>query len=183
VFINEARLSVEKEGKVTELKRENVDRFSSICKLRGPHAQVGVNLGTSIHFGDMKIDVSVTLTCNQNEASMDEAARLAIEKGHEYMNLGLVQHGLEPNPFDAPSLWKVGVQAEAASDRFTKLCSGRGPVAHIGVNAGTSLGFGAVKCKSNVRLACDQTEARLDEAGALCIQKTNEYTNWGLGNR
>jgi hypothetical protein len=183
MFINEARLSIEKEGMMTEAKRENIDRFTSICKLRGPHAQVGVNIGTSLHFGDMKIDVSITLTCDQNEVAMDEAARMAIERGHELMNLGLQQHGLEPVKFDPTTLWKVGTQGEATKDRFTQLCSGRGPLAHVGVNAGTTIGYGDIKLKSNVRLACDQTDACLNQAGILCIEKTNEYTNWGLNSR
>ena len=182
MFINEARLSIGKEGTMTETKRENIDRFAHICKMRGPHAQVGVNIGTSINFGDLKIDVSVTLTCDQNEVAMDEAARLAIEKGHELMNLGLVQHGLTAVQFNATSLWNLGVfETGATNDRFAGLCSGRGPVAHIGVNAGTTIGFGEVKLKSNVRVACDQTEERLNEAGAMAIEKSNEYTNWGLG--
>lgn len=180
-FINEARLMVGKEGQMTEAKRENIDRFKSICKLNGPHAQVGVNVGTTIGYGDMKIDVSVTLTCDQNETAMDEAARIALEKGHELMNLGLIQHSLPEVQFHAAGLWDVGVLEQTVTpDRFSSLCSGRGPLAHIGVNVGTTIGFGEVKLKSNVRLACDQVEKNIDDAAVLAIEKSNEYTRWGL---
>lgn len=180
MFINEARMTIGKAGNMQEVKRENIDRFASVCKVNGPHAQVGVNVGTSLNFGDMKIDVSVTLTCDQNEGAMDETARLALEKGHELMNIGLKEHGLQEVLFDPGSLWEQEVNEPTTPDRFSILCSGRGPLAHIGVNVGTTIGFGEVKLKSNVRLACDQNAERIDQAGALAIEKSNVYTRWGL---
>jgi len=185
MFINEARLNVEKDGKVTELKRDNIDRLASICKLHGPHAQVGVNVGTTIGYGEMKIDVSVTLTCDQTEVAMDEAARIALDVGHDFMNQGLIHHGLAPVKFNAASLWDKALwdkapAKESPPDRVALLCSGRGALAHVGVNVGTTIGYGEVKLKSNVRLACDQNEARLSEAAGLAIEKSNEYTRWGL---
>lgn len=164
-----------------EVKRENLDRFTSICKLTGPHGQVGVNVGTSLNFGDLKIDVSITLTSDQNEAALDEGARMALEKGHELLNAALVEHGQQPVAFDAPSLWKGPVRQFEKPDDFQRLCSGRGPLAHVGVNAGMTIGYGDVKIKANIRLACDQNEAKINEAGQLAIAKTNEYVRWGLG--
>ena len=179
MFINEARLAIEKGGKQTEVKRENVDRLTGLCSLRGPHAQIGVIVGTSIDHGEVKIDVSVTLTCDQNEVAMDEAARIALEIGHEYMNLGLRAHEVPPIAFNAASLWDTKTEP-TTPDRLKSISSGRGPVAHVGVGVGTSLGYGEIKVKSNVRLECDQTEVCLGEGGALAIEKSNQYTRWGL---
>jgi hypothetical protein len=180
MFINEARLSVGLEGNMKEVQRETIDRFASLCKINGPHAQVGVNVGTSLNFGDLKIDVSVTLTCDQNEGAIDEAARVALEKGHELMNVGLTAHGQQAVAFDAAALWKVQIVEPVKGDTFSKLCSGRGPLAHIGVSAGMTIGYGDLKIKTNLRLSCDQTDERINEAGQLCITKTNEYVRWGL---
>lgn len=188
LVINEARVTVEKEGQVRELAKETPDRIAALCSRRGPHAQVAIHMGTSLAYGEMKIDVSVTLTCDQNEFAMDETARIALEKSEEYMNLGLVHHGLEPVPFEPALLWRVGLQKPAEVDRMSTLSSGRGPLAHVGILAGTSQGYGEIKVKSSVRLACDQTTEKLDEAAELALVKTNEYTSWGLstyqqGNR
>jgi hypothetical protein len=177
MFINEARVTVQKGDKVTEVRKENIDRFASLCSLRGVHAQIGVNVGTTIGYGELKIDVSVTLTCDQNEPAMDQAAKLAIETGHEFLNLGLVTHGLAEVKFDLATLLKT--PSTAGPDRAAGLYTG-GPMAHVGVNVGTTIGFGEVKFKSNVRLACDQNKVQLDGAGGLAIEKSNEYTNWGL---
>ena len=178
MFINEAKVSTEKEGKVQELKRENMDRLASLCGPHGPHASVSITLGTTIGYGEIKIDVSVTLTCDQNEGAMDEAARIAIEKGEEYMNLGLQAHDFAPVPFDSSKLWNMEKRPPTSPDRFRELCSGRGPLAHIGVSSGTTIGYGDAKMKSNVRLACDQSSDGLDKAAELAIEKSNEYTRW-----
>lgn len=89
--MNEARLELQAHSKEpVVLKREVLkdDPFARLATPGAIHASVGFHVGTQHNFGEYKILAIVTLTCDQNEPTLDRAAELALLKGMEYAGEG-----------------------------------------------------------------------------------------------
>jgi hypothetical protein len=89
--LNEARVEYQPDGGDPRvLKREVLkeDQFARLATPGAVHSSVGFHIGTQHDFGRFKILAIVSLTCDQNEATLDRAAELALLKGMEYANEG-----------------------------------------------------------------------------------------------
>lgn len=87
--MNSARVTVEKDGQIIFDHTEPMDEYEALRQGNGPTAQVGMNMGTSQEFGRLKIGASVTLTCDQNEATIDKAGYSALKKCVQMTTLGM----------------------------------------------------------------------------------------------
>jgi hypothetical protein len=72
------------------LKREVLkdDQFARLATPGATHSNVGFQVGTQHNFGEFKILAVVSLACDQNEATLDRAAELALLKAMEYAREG-----------------------------------------------------------------------------------------------
>lgn len=62
------------------------DKYKSlITNPTAPSARVNISLSQSAEFGAMKVSASVTLSCDQNESTINRAGGLAYEKAYELL--------------------------------------------------------------------------------------------------
>jgi hypothetical protein len=90
--MNEVRVELQRDGAEPHvLKREVLmsDQFRALVTPQAAHASVGFQVGTQHNFGEFKILAVVTLSCDQDERTLDRAAELALLKCMEYANEGL----------------------------------------------------------------------------------------------
>jgi hypothetical protein len=90
--VNSARINIERDGQETQTVKETVlhgDEYARLATPGGIHATVGFNVGTQHDYGKAKIMAIVTLVCDQNTATLDRAAELALLKAVEYANEGM----------------------------------------------------------------------------------------------
>lgn len=60
-----------------------------LCSGPGPHASVSFTLGRSFGYGDLKVSAHVTLACDQNEETLEEAGKRAFLKAAELLDDGV----------------------------------------------------------------------------------------------
>lgn len=89
--MNTVRVEVEDEnGNTRTLREQTLDPIANLYH-PGPHAHahVGFTVGTQVAFGKVKVSCVINLECDQNTATLDEAAVTAFTKATEYMQDGL----------------------------------------------------------------------------------------------
>ena len=59
-----------------------------------PHATISFRVGSSLPYGEAKVEVSVTIHCAQQEKSIDLAAETAFRKALELVNDGASHVGV-----------------------------------------------------------------------------------------
>ena len=64
----------------------------------GVLAKVNMAVSESMQYGELKVSASVTLTCDQNESVINDAAQLAFEKSIELMRDGFSYYGVPAGP-------------------------------------------------------------------------------------
>lgn len=89
--MNSARVEAEYEdGTVNVLKQEVLDPLDGLWTPGNhPHARVGMNVGTQVDFGRIKIAAYVEYECDQKTAVVDKVGGLSFHKAFEFMNDGL----------------------------------------------------------------------------------------------
>jgi hypothetical protein len=95
--VNTARVEIEKDGVVIYKKEEVLDPLAALWT-PGPHAhaETGMNVGTQIDFGRIKVGAWVKYECDQNEKTVDAAGEAAFGKALEFMNSALAILGETP---------------------------------------------------------------------------------------
>lgn len=79
----EGRSPITKSGQLTD------DQFRSlVTDPTGVLARVSLNVGESENYGALKVGATVTLTCDQNEVTINRAGELAFYKALELMKDG-----------------------------------------------------------------------------------------------
>jgi hypothetical protein len=86
--VNHAKAEVEGPGGKRTLKETTLDTFERLCTPGQTHASVAFTIGKSVGFGELKVSAHVTLTCDQNEATLNEAGLHAFNKALEFLNDG-----------------------------------------------------------------------------------------------
>lgn len=88
--MNTARTDIEREGKNTTVRTEELDPLLGLCTPDGrPQATVSISVGTQVNFGEVKVTAHVSYQCDQNTEKVDQAGMLAFEKAVSFMNDGL----------------------------------------------------------------------------------------------
>ena len=77
---------MEDSGKLTT-ENGNIDPFPELVKKDGA-ASVSFTLGRSREYGELKVSATVRVTCDQNEATIDKAAKFAFMKALELVDDG-----------------------------------------------------------------------------------------------
>lgn len=89
--MNNARVLVASPGKPEEeLKREDFLPLELLYRGQGPHATVSMNVGRALGYGELKVSAHVSLACDQNEETINEAGRRAFLKAAEFCQDGMV---------------------------------------------------------------------------------------------
>lgn len=72
------------------------DKFNALWKRRDVEpARVALNVGESMEFGAMKVSATVSVSCDQDEESINKAGELAFHKALEFVRDGWSH--LDPN--------------------------------------------------------------------------------------
>lgn len=86
--MNHGKVEVVGPGVQRTIRETPIDPFEKICTPGKTHASVSFTIGKSIGYGDLKMSTHVTLTCDQNEATINEAGLHAFNKALELLNDG-----------------------------------------------------------------------------------------------
>lgn len=87
--MNTGRVVAETPGESARTLLEYTPSELLVRKPEGPHASVTMTVGRSFGYGDLKVSASVTLQCDQNEETVEEAGKRAFLKAVELMNDGI----------------------------------------------------------------------------------------------
>lgn len=88
---NKWSLTVEKQGQVVSHKEGALDPFTQLITTPVPAsaAKVSYGYGASKPYGEEKVNCTVTISCDQTEAAINEAGYLAFRKVVELVNEGI----------------------------------------------------------------------------------------------
>ena len=67
-----------------------IEKFEGL-KLGDGAARVSVTTGYSHDYGSIKCSVNISLACDQNEATIDRAADMALDKAAQLADIGMTQ--------------------------------------------------------------------------------------------
>lgn len=84
---NSWKLTVEKDGAIVREEAGNMELLPELFRKNGA-ATVGLTYGNSLDFGKEKVSAFVTLTCDQDEQSIDMAGQLAFKKAMQLTEMG-----------------------------------------------------------------------------------------------
>ena len=94
--MNDWQRTIQKEAEMTsdagELMTEEFRAL--VTDLTLPLARVNMSVSQSLEFGSLKIGASVTLTCDQNELTINRAGELAFHKARELVHDGFRVSGV-----------------------------------------------------------------------------------------
>jgi len=87
--VNTARVDVEQDGKTRTVHHEVLgDPFTRLATPGAVHSTVGFTVGMGENYGALKISAHVTLTCDQNEPTLNKAGEMSFRKTLELMKDG-----------------------------------------------------------------------------------------------
>jgi len=89
--MNTWQLEIKKNGRVQTL--EGLISMSQLATLRkdlqSEPARVGMTVGRSLEYGEVKVTASISLACDQNEEAVNEAGKQAFLKAVDLVNEGM----------------------------------------------------------------------------------------------
>jgi hypothetical protein len=86
--VNRARVRVEHNGQTLEEREIPLDP-RDLRRTQGPEATIGFTVGRSLEYGALKVSAHVTLSCDQDRATLDAAAAAALRLAIDYATEGM----------------------------------------------------------------------------------------------